>query len=685
MTFIAHAGRVEWALYDVPNGGEFNNGVAVVRHNGAYELMSKSGVIITSKQFKRINDDSLEFGYCVAENSAGEEGIINIQGDWIFPPAYKFDIRYDSYGVFEVKDKDTGKMAVFLNGHLVTPFKYDFMHILAYPFVTCKSDETEELINVKTEDLIHGSAADDGFYTYVRTQDIYGHKTYLYYDNKTGERLSSKELRTSRKNIGIDIIDDYNFQLVNTVSKAPISNAKYLNIGQVWINNRLICYDILASVNYVLDESGHNIFQVKSDGLLQNIGPYIYKDIFNNRYYDYNGNLINGASSLRHIDDCWYKIEMTDGTNYLYNAQKNKIYEINDIGSISDGMIEGSVAGKKCYFNTETETVIGPFNTTILNPFKEGIAIIDESRNEVRIIDKSGKELLNFRREYPSAFGFSIGRKSSEGVISFMTTSGDGCGYIYNPLFKERHYQQNSGGKRFTAELERKAREAFEKKRYAEAQAKFYQIFEIDRTKLWALSSYAACLNNQGFYDEAIETCEMVLAHEPDNEHALKLKKLAESNIKAMNSDDYEDEFETVANHKSIWNAVESIARTFMSLTGDNVPQSYSSFNVASSNYTQSALESNGSGNTNFQSEYDRWAQVAERHYNSLTNLGYSYTNQARHKKGNSGQGASPGKYTMMKRSLREAQREMRNIRRKARNAGVNIPQSQWETASVSY
>lgn len=682
--FISQAGSVTWALYDVPNGGEFHNGVAVVSHNHAKELMSKSGEIITNKQFKRIYDSSLEFGYCVAENSAGEKGIINIQGDWIFPPTYKYDIRYEGYGVFGVKDKDTNKRAVFLNGHLVTPFKYDLMYVLAYPFISCMSDETEDAINVKTEDIIQGTATYDGGYTHVRTRDISGQKTVLYYDLKTGERLSSKALRTSRKNIGIDIIDDFNFRLVNTITKAPLSDAKYLNLGKVWVNNRLICYDNSASINYVVDESGHNFFQVKSHDLLQNIGTYIYGDISNNRYYDYNGKIINDASSVNHIDGCWYKVKKADGSNYLYNGQNGKKYEIDDISLISDGMIGVSVEGKKCYFNTETETMIGPFNVALLNPFNEGIAIVDETNNE-RIIDKSGKELLNFRREFPTAFAFSIGRISSEGVISFSSTGGYGCGYIYNPLCKERNYRQNAGGERFTAELEKKAREAFEKKRYAEAQAKFYQIFEIDKTQLWALSSYAACLNNQGFYDEAIETCEIVLAQEPDNEHALKLKKLAESNIVAMNSDDYNDEFETVANHKSVWGAVESIARTFMNMTGNNFQQSYNSFNDASDDYSQSSPESNNSGNTNFQSEYERWAQVAERHYNSLTNLGYSYTNRAGHKKGNSGQGASPGKYTMMKRSLREAQREMRNIRRRARNAGVNIPQSKWETASVSY
>lgn len=91
------------------------------------------------------------------------------------------------------------------------------------------------------------------------------------------------------------------------------------------------------------------------------------------------------------------------------------------------------------------------------------------------------------------------------------------------------------------------------------------------------------------------------------------------------------------------------------------------------------------SGGSDYQAQYDKWASVAERHYNSLTNLGYSITDSAGNKKGSSGKGSSANTYNRMKKSLREAQREMRNIRQKARRAGVNIVESKWETATVSY
>jgi hypothetical protein len=43
------------------------------------------------------------------------------------------------------------------------------------------------------------------------------------------------------------------------------------------------------------------------------------------------------------------------------------------------------------------------------------------------------------------------------------------------------------------------------------------------------------------------------------------------------------------------------------------------------------------------------------------------------------------GNYVMQKKALRDAQREMRNIRQKAARAGVHITQSKWETATVNY
>lgn len=90
------------------------------------------------------------------------------------------------------------------------------------------------------------------------------------------------------------------------------------------------------------------------------------------------------------------------------------------------------------------------------------------------------------------------------------------------------------------------------------------------------------------------------------------------------------------------------------------------------------------SDNTNYLSLYQQWEQRAQANYNSLTNLGYQMRNNGQ-QSGGTGQSMSSSNYTRMKRALREAQNEMRNIRVKAARAGITITQSRWETATVDY
>lgn len=94
------------------------------------------------------------------------------------------------------------------------------------------------------------------------------------------------------------------------------------------------------------------------------------------------------------------------------------------------------------------------------------------------------------------------------------------------------------------------------------------------------------------------------------------------------------------------------------------------------------------SGNTitgDLPSQYKKWASLAERHYNSLTNLGTKVKDGGKDVGGNTGQGMSPSNYTQMKKSLREAQDEMKRIRRKANKEGINIPKSEYEDIQVKY
>lgn len=107
--------------------------------------------------------------------------------------------------------------------------------------------------------------------------------------------------------------------------------------------------------------------------------------------------------------------------------------------------------------------------------------------------------------------------------------------------------------------------------------------------------------------------------------------------------------------------------------------------NVASYSSDGTSDFSATSSSGNYQADYDKWAKRAEKHYDSITNLGYSATKKNGDKQGSAGQGMSGGNYVAMKKSFREAQKQMRSIRNKAKKAGVSITQSKWEAATISY
>lgn len=92
-----------------------------------------------------------------------------------------------------------------------------------------------------------------------------------------------------------------------------------------------------------------------------------------------------------------------------------------------------------------------------------------------------------------------------------------------------------------------------------------------------------------------------------------------------------------------------------------------------------------GGGGGSYQEQYDRWARLAERHYNSLTNVGTRVKQGGKDVGGTTGQSLNTGNYTSQKSSLREAQREMKSIRQKARRAGVTIKKSEYEDVVVKY
>ena len=93
-----------------------------------------------------------------------------------------------------------------------------------------------------------------------------------------------------------------------------------------------------------------------------------------------------------------------------------------------------------------------------------------------------------------------------------------------------------------------------------------------------------------------------------------------------------------------------------------------------------------GGGSGNYAKQYAMYEHNAENFYRTLTNLGTRSNKNGQRSGTSGGVGHVNGSnYVSMKKNLRHAQSEMRRIRMAAQKAGVNIPQSQWETATVSY
>lgn len=87
----------------------------------------------------------------------------------------------------------------------------------------------------------------------------------------------------------------------------------------------------------------------------------------------------------------------------------------------------------------------------------------------------------------------------------------------------------------------------------------------------------------------------------------------------------------------------------------------------------------------NLEAQYKEWENRAHRHYDSLTQLGYQIKAKGKDVGGSAEAGMSSNNYVRMKKSLREAQHEMQQIRRKAAQKGIKISKSQYEDISVKY
>ena len=227
------------------------------------------------------------------------------------------------------------------------------------------------------------------------------------------------------------------------------------------------------------------------------------------------------------------------------------------------------------------------------------------------------------------------------------------------------------------------AKNALERKDYVTAKECFFLIHNADPSDMIALTNYGICLNNTGFYDDAIKIYNTVLEITPTDEFVINARNTSINNKKIIEENQAQTESEENHEDNSISATLNSIATLINDLRGNENVNTYDNggnIHKQQTNFNNSNLD----GST-YLSLYQKWERRAQSSYNSLTNLGYSVRNNNGERSGSTGQSMNSINYTRMKKTLREAQNEMRKIRLKATRAGVNIAQSNWETATVNY
>lgn len=674
------ANQSNYALQDVGTWQPFHDGLAVIIKNGLWGAINTSGNIAIEPQFKSLSE--FANGTAIAETETGQ-GIVNRNGFFILEPKYGvYRVEEKHSDVYMITDKNSKKHGIFYNGRIVLPVECSqFPLYYNFPFVEYLLPNSErETVNVQTGEIFEFCFPKSGIMICVKD-------TISYYYTLKGEPIDKNKYKRSSKGVLLfqdDITHKYGF-------KSPNGNvlieAKYDVSDDIWLDDRVILHDNEREI--VVNNQGKIILSNKNGRGFSSKGKYIWdKDDDNSTLtlYDSSGKKLSkfhGESVYDTGHSEWFRIKIGNDKEIAYDVRHNKQYKDVKYVTYKEGAIEiHKDDDTYYYYNADTgKEIAGPLE--LAWGFHEGLAVVKRvgaQYNEV--IDINGSVLIRGSNKYRIS-----GYYFSEGVIPVEEDNVNN--YIYNPLgHKDYVYNQSNYSDRTIAQWNKLGHEAFEKKQYATAKDYYYRVMMNDPTNVSAVINYGAALGNMGYYDEAIESCRIALDIDPDNQLAkdnLRINldnKRKEEERQQQAAEEEREERSTKSS--SFWDALGNFANILSSVAGgSSVYQPYSSFSM-DADYSPSYSNSGGS-NHDYQSEYNRWANLAERHYNSLTNLGYRVKRNDGSRSGGTLSSMSGSKYVQMKKSLRDAQHEMQRIRRKAAQNGVTITPSTWETATVSY
>lgn len=696
IAFSVNAIKPDWALYGV-KGREFHEGLSesYSTENHLHGYINAGGDIVIHYIYKY--NSSFSRGTAKVTDQEGKQGIINIEGNYTLTPG-DYDIyTFDNVpGYYKIRRKLDNKSAVFDGRKFLTGFDFDYIDFYqTFPMLSLSSsgDGPRAVMNVLT-----------GEYMPDRSVSSYGSVGYLVshpnedpklYDFE-GEPIDLQKLKISSK--GNELYFDENTDLCgirNAKTKQIVCPPKYkLNRNQehmtIWRNDVVMLFDSISPdlkyAGVIVNQDGKEILRETSPGIKCTIDrDFIYSNNLNDwsnyslwKYYDFDGKEIKQLSGYFWIpvSNGIYRSEK-DGL--LYFSSNNQIRKDMYHPQYSDGtIIYANKSMDKWYiYNIEQDKLSGPYDGICDNRgFNEGI-IVCRRNDENFLVDKNGKEY-----HYPKDIRIE-GSFMSEGVIAAYDNVSYTNGFLYNPLGHDGwNYNQTGGDLRVATykKLSDKARDLFNDGKYAQAMDVLSQIMELYPEDKASFNNYARCLYNLGMYDEALTAVDVSLSHWEDDELTLNLKNDIVAAIEEQQKRDSQESTEQETYSPSVWDVLGSFSNAMMQMAGQTSGYYTPQYSLSGPSDSQ-----NYGGGGKYESQYRNWERRAQQCYQSLTNTGYSTTSKSGRKHGGTGQGMSSGNYVQMKRSLREAQREMRSIRMKAAREGVTIAQSQWENASVGY
>lgn len=656
----------KYALFDVNTYDEFHDGLATFydTKNNLYGYIGTNGKIAIASQFMGV--ENFFNGQAIVKTPTGK-GIINTQGAFLLQPKYSSIESVEEIPSLYIIENNEKEKGVFYNNRIIIEPCLNSIDTNDFPFILGTN-----ILDGKVYGSIHKSGS--VFHTPIWNTPVY------YFDQEGC--LIEKPKFISDKGLEIFRVNK-KYGIRNASTKKIILQPIYSYCeSEMWVDERVILGD--GKNEYLINGAGNII--LKALGMLSfkytPIGKFISlteikDDSSYSSLYTIDGkNIVPPTNGfIKPLDWGWFicynhnkSYENID--SYVVNAKTKKKYD-GKYFSYNDGMITIEESnGNNYYVNAETGNRL-PNTYEKAYDFSEGLAVV-RINGKKAVINKKGDVVFTDQNNFEIK-----GNKFSEGVLGVI--SGYKYCYIYNPYQDSNKYAYRQDGinKKIFDSYFYSGNEALNKGEYAKAKEYFYIIMMNDPQNSSAINNYGVCLNKLGYKEEALEAYQMAVDIDPDNTIAKDNAKSLKEEIKAYKRNNRSNTFWKAL--ESFGNLLGQMSNTLSSGSSDNMPSNYSfgGDNISEANGSISA--------SYYQAQYAKWETIAERHYNSITNIGMKVRDSKENRAGSTLQSMGGGRYVQMKQQFREAQRQMRNTRLNAKNKGFTITQSKWETATISY